>query len=112
MTLYTAFERILSAGCPAALDRETVPGLDQAATEVLSALFDADGATPEALSARTRTTPSEVDGALGTLGRLGYVEHDGRSAWLTGEAFGLRRSVRRAAARVAVPFRRGAPQDA
>ena len=102
MTLYTAFELsspkdVFSAG--SGLDSGCVTdavALDGAAYGLLTALFEADGATPEALGSRVRAPREAVDGLLGTLGRLGYVERDGDAAWLPGEAFGLRRAVQRA----------------
>ena len=111
MTLYSAFELDPTWLPPntnaASSDAHVVfgaAGLDRSAADVLAALFDADGATPAALSARAHASASTVVGALGTLRRLGYVERDGEAAWLTGAAFGLRRAVRRAGERV--PFQR------
>ena len=115
MTLYSAFELDPARPPIDTSSPETAPGahvvfgdagLDRPAADVLAALFDADGATPTALSVRVRTSPDVVAGALGTLHRLGYVERDGNAEWLTGAAFGLRRSVRRAGERGAVPFER------
>jgi len=112
MTLYTAFEMtppLTDLGQAAAAAREAafdLYALDGPTYGVLVALFEADGATPDALGARVSAPREAVDGLLGTLGRLGYVERDGEAAWLTGEAFGLRRAVRRAGERV--PFRRDA----
>lgn len=114
MTLYTAFELTPPGGMPpgesgASLgpEREAVldaAGLDGPTFRLLAALFEADGATLDALGARIHARPEAVDGLLRTLGRLGYVERDGEAAWLTREAFGLRQAVRRAGDRVAVPF--------
>lgn len=112
MTPYTAFEPTPPRGTPPADDgaAESQAILDAArldgdAFALLTALFEADGATPDALGARVRAPREAVDGLLGTLGRLGYVERDGDAAWLTGEAFGLRRAVRRAGDHVPIPPR-------
>ena len=112
MSLYTTFEltssqRTADIGAAAAAESEStfdIAGLDGPTFDLLAALFEADGATPDALGARVHVPREAVDGLLGTLGRLGYVEREGDAAWLTGEAFGLRRAVRRAGTRA--PFRR------
>ena len=100
MTPYTAFD--LPSGrppLPGPLDAAGIGGVEAA---LLTALFDADGASPEALGKRTQAPPEAVVEALGALSRRGLVEHDGGVAWLTGEAFGLRRAVRRAGGRGAI----------
>ena len=104
MTLYTAFDLI-----PAHLSPDSgvfgSAGLGGTEAGLLEALFAADGATTAALEARLDAPREDVDRALGALGRLGLVEREGDAAWLTGEAFGLRRAVRRAGERVAVRLR-------
>ena len=100
MTPYTAFD--LPSGRPALPEPLDAAGLGGSEAALLTALFDADGASADALSERARVSREAVDDALGTLGQRGLVERDGDAAWLTGEAFGLRRAVRRAGARGAV----------
>ena len=104
MTLYTAFD-LVPAGPPADSGIFGPAGLDRTEAGLLEALFAADGATTAALRARLDAPHEDVDRALGALGRLGLVEREGDAAWLTGEAFGLRRAVRRAGERVAVRLR-------
>ena len=100
MTFYTAFE-LTHADEP--IGPLAAAGLDAPARQVLRALFDVDGATVEALRERLGAPRETVSRGLKTLKQLGYVEREGASAWLTGQAFGLRRAVRRAGNRV--PFR-------
>ena len=80
-------------------------GLGPAEARLLRVLFEADGATPDALGARLAAPKPDVEVALGTLARRGLVEQTESGAWLTGEAFGLRRAVRRARERGAVRHR-------
>jgi DNA-binding MarR family transcriptional regulator len=89
MTLYTAFDL-----APESDPASDLVALDASAYRLLAVLFEADGATPDALGARMHAPREAVDGLLGALSRLGYVEREGDAAWLTGEAFGLRRAVR------------------
>ena len=105
MPLYTAFDLTSPPSPAGGALQARVAGLDAQTADVLSALFEADGSTAEALRMRAHATRAAVDGALGTLEALGYAERDGDAVWLTGAAFGLRRAVRRAGNRV--PFRRG-----
>lgn len=100
MTPYTAFELPLARSpLLGPLDAAGIAGVEAA---LLTALFDADGASPEALGERTQVPPEAITDALQTLSRRGLIERDGDAAWLTGEAFGLRRAVRRAGGRGAI----------
>lgn len=100
MTPYTAFSLPSERPTlPGPLDAAGVAGPEAA---LLTALFDADGASVEALSARTAVSPTAVTDVLVALSRRGLIERDGDAAWLTGEAFGLRRAVRRAGSRSAI----------
>lgn len=100
MTPYSAFS--LPSGTPTLPGPLDAAGLAGFEAVLLTALFDADGASPEALSERARVSREAVDDALGALGQRGLVERDGDAAWLTGDAFGLRRAVRRAGSRGAI----------
>jgi len=100
MTPYTAFS--LPSGRPTLPGPLDAAGLARYEAALLTALFDADGASPEALVSRSQVSREAVDDALQTLGLRGLVERDGDAAWLTGEAFGLRRAVRRAGGRAAI----------
>ncbi len=100
MTPYTAFD--LPAGRPALPGPLDAAGLAGVEAALLTALFDADGATADALGERAHASRETVDEALGVLSRRGLVERDGDAAWLTGDAFGLRRAVRRAGGRAAI----------
>lgn len=88
-----------------AADLQGLNALGHDEASLLDALFDADGATPDALGARTDTPRAAIDAALGALARRGLVETTESGAWLTGEAFGLRRAVRRAGERRALHTR-------
>ena len=115
MTPYTAYEltpgrvadgavyRLADTLADPAVEAFGRTGLGPAEVRLLRALFDADGATPAALGARLAAAGPDVEVALGTLARCGLVERTEAGAWLTGEAFGLRRAVRRAGERGAAP---------
>ncbi|HEX8299718.1 MAG TPA: hypothetical protein VF594_11210 [Rubricoccaceae bacterium] len=111
MTPYTAYELTsgratdFNGGLFGLTDSLDSAGLGDAESRLLSALFDADGASPAALGARLAAAPPVVEAALGTLARRGLVETTESGAWLTGEAFGLRRAVRRAGERASAPSR-------
>ncbi len=100
MTPYTAFS--LPSGSPTLPGPLDAAGLASYEAALLTALFDADGASPESLVSRVQASREAVEDALRTLGRRGLIERDGDAAWLTGEAFGLRRAVRRAGSRGAI----------
>ncbi|HEX9952891.1 MAG TPA: helix-turn-helix domain-containing protein [Rubricoccaceae bacterium] len=119
MTPYTAYEltpgrvadvsgavyRLADTLADAAAEELEHTGLGLAEARLLRVLFEADGATPAALGARLAAPKPDVEVALGTLARRGLVEQTESGAWLTGEAFGLRRAVRRARERGAVRTR-------
>ncbi len=100
MTPYTAFS--LPSGLPALPGPLDAAGLADFEAALLTALFDADGASSESLVSRIQVSHEDIDDALRTLSRRGLVERDGDMAWMTGEAFGLRRAVRRAGSRGAI----------
>ena len=71
------------------------PALEDAGLEpgeglVLSALWEADGASEDSLARRARVPGDAVARLVEGLGLLGYVEREAEGVWLTGDGFRLR----------------------
>lgn len=97
--------RVTLVMCPSGLSMTTLsavlgatprslsdPGLAPAEASLLSALFDADGATEVALVGRVGTGHRAVLETLDTLTRRGLVEQAASRVWLTAGGFALRRA--------------------
>jgi DNA-binding IclR family transcriptional regulator len=72
---------------PSVLD---AAGLDRAEERVLTALWEADGASEASLARRARVPTDAVARLVESLGLLGYVEREAEEVWLTGDGFRLR----------------------
>ncbi len=64
-------------------------GLDLSEGLVLSALWEADGATERDLTRRVHASSEIVSGCVESLDLLGYTERDGDDVWLTDDGFRL-----------------------
>lgn len=69
-------------------------GLDPHEGLVLSALWDADGATEASIARRTLVPDDAVARLVESLDLLGYVERETEGVWLTGDGFRLRTRAR------------------
>lgn len=65
-------------------------GLEPGEGLVLSALWEADGATEASLARRTRVPDGAIARLVESLDLLGYVERESEGVWLTGDGFRLR----------------------
>lgn len=68
-------------------------GLEPGEGLVLSALWEADGATEASLARRTHVPDGAVARLVESLDLLGYVERESEGVWLTGDGFRLRSRV-------------------
>lgn len=64
-------------------------GLDVPEGLVLSALWEADGATERGLTRRAHVPPTVVCRCVENLDLLGYAEREAGSVWLTDDGFRL-----------------------
>ena len=94
-----AVEGRVRSACQPLLDAS---GLTYAELLLLEALWEADGATPDALAHRGGVPLGVVGLQLDRLAELGLVEHEGDAAWLTPQGFALRRRAGDALDRPAV----------